>query len=459
MKKSAPVYFICLFLVSSVMLTTMYVIYISSWDRLLIHYKTSYLDDQSLKLAFVIHDNIMSKPLNEERIRWINSLSRQYAVSVKYADPAGQRVWIDTSGSQEPAAVPYVVELPMVIEGELGGKLTATYDLSKDNYFPYFTKLNYKAKNIAGLVFIVLLMLSLVICLWLSLRISSPLRKNAKQAQLIMNGDLGTFMPVGGTFEQAQFAQAVNYLLSEFKQQEKWRKQLMQDLTHELRTPLTSVLSRLEAMIDGIYPLTENNMNLIYAEIDRLSRLVKDVEKLSEAEGARFTLNVQRIDMAQLLKGVHEGFLFLAQDKHIAFKMQPVYFPCYAEVDPDLMIQVLSNVISNAIKYTPSGGIIELALTTEDHETVIRCSDKGIGISAEDLPYIFNRFYRADKSRSRESGGLGVGLSIVHALVEAHGGTIDVESEPEQGSTFTIHLPIAFDSSLQASNTAENEGG
>ncbi|MCQ6559075.1 sensor histidine kinase [Paenibacillus mendelii] len=449
MKQSVTVYFTVLSLFSALLLSAMYVIFILLWNQLLVAYKTEYLDDQTLKMTFAIQEKVKHEPLIENQLMWIYSLSKQYSGFVKYTDPTGDKVWLDSSLQQEPLVTPYEVELPLMIEGQLAGLLTASYDLSNDNYFPYFTNMNNTAKKQARIVYIGLLLIAILLSLWISVMMTKQLRLKAKRAYTIMNGDHETEIPAGGIFEHTQMAQTINYLLAEFKQQEKWRKQLMQDLTHELRTPLTSVLSRLEAMIDGIYPLTERNMNLIYAEIDRLSRLVKDVEKLSEAEGARFTLNLQRVDMVQLLRSVHEGFLFLAHDKDIAFTTQPVYVPIYAEVDPDRLIQVISNVISNAIKYTPVGGEIDIVLRTDDYETAIYVTDKGMGISPEDLPYIFNRFYRADKSRSRDSGGLGVGLSIARVLVEAHGGTMEVESELGIGSTFTIRLPIMSKSDRQ----------
>ncbi|WP_251573251.1 cell wall metabolism sensor histidine kinase WalK [Paenibacillus sp. MER TA 81-3] len=233
----------------------------------------------------------------------------------------------------------------------------------------------------------------------------------------------------------------INSLLAEFDRQESWRTQLMQDLTHELRTPLTAVLSRLDAIIDGIYPLTKDNMLSILTDIERLYRLIEDMEKLSEAEGARFELNLQPLEMTRVVRGVYEGFLFLSKEKEIKFVFEKPHTPCFLDADPDRMVQILSNVIYNAIKYTPRGGSVVLGLSCNQGDTLIYCRDNGIGITTVDLPHIFHRFYRADKSRSRDSGGLGVGLSIAKALVESNRGTIWAESEQGEGSTFWIRFP------------------
>jgi signal transduction histidine kinase len=172
---------------------------------------------------------------------------------------------------------------------------------------------------------------------------------------------------------------------------------------------------------------------------------VDDLEKLSDAEGARFQLNIQRVDMSQLVRDVYEGFVFMSKGKSIRLTFQKPHVPCYAEVDPDRIIQVISNLLSNAIKYTPSGGAVEVGLYPARNEIVVYCQDNGIGISETELTLIFNRFYRVDKSRSRHnaSGGIGVGLSIAKALVEAHGGMIGAESVLGKGSKFYFCIEAA----------------
>lgn len=443
-KQTHSVYFLVFSFFSIILLVTVYVFFLIFKEQMLVKYKTEYLDEQSFKMAYTMRANlteVTSGQLSEEQKSWMDSTSKQFSASVRYISPEGTDVWFDSIQYQS-YLEPYEVQIPLIKEGKLIGKLTAYYDLSKDDFFPYITILMREVRKKADIIFVCLLLLVLMGSFIIAYKLSKPIRTAGKLAGKIINGDRETILPQSGTTELVQLVRVVNVLSEEFNQHENWRKQLMQDLTHELRTPLTSVLSRLEAMLDGIYPMTEKNLMSIFVEIDRLSRLVNDVEKLSEAEGARFKLNLQYTNMEQLLKRVYEGFLYLAQDKGITFNLQPCYVPCHIEIDLDRMIQVLSNLIYNAIKYTPARGIVEIGLSIDRDETVIYCKDNGIGISAAEIPYVFNRFYRVDKSRSRESGGLGVGLSIARVLTEAHGGTMDLESKIGEGSIFRIRFPV-----------------
>ncbi|WP_409345550.1 sensor histidine kinase [Paenibacillus sp. MBLB4367] len=415
------------------------------WNKSLLQYKKEYLKDQSHKMAYALRSKVLAAPFTDEQKEWLRSTAWQYSAVVRYYAPDRVALWYDSAGGEPSFRDPYAIELPVIEDGTLTGYLSANYDLSSDGNIPYFSEMKRNAKNGRIVTVGAMLVISLLISVYAAKRLAKPLQTSGKLATHIVNGNRETTIPVSGTNELVQLTHAINYLLEEFNRQENWRKQLMQDLTHELRTPLTSVLSRLEALIDGIYPTTEENLNRIYAEIDRLYRLVADMEKLSEAEGARFQLNIRRVNMAHIMRSVYEGFLFMAKEKDIHFTYLPPHFPCNVEVDPDRIIQVLSNMISNAIKYTPAGGKVEVGLNAEPddmNELSLYCTDNGIGISEQDIPLIFNRFYRVEKSRSRQSGGLGVGLSIAKALVEAHGGTIAVDSKEGSGSTFRVKLPV-----------------
>ncbi len=272
-------------------------------------------------------------------------------------------------------------------------------------------------------------------------KLSSTAEKVSHSAEKVLNGDREAFVPRKGSLELKRCIDAINSLLNEFNNQENWRKQMMQDLTHELRTPLTSVLSRLEAIIDGVYPLTQQNLNDIYNEIERLSRLVSNVQKLSEAEGARFKLNIKTVDISELVEGTFEGFLFMAKSKNITFRFQPPNRPCYARVDSDRMIQVVTNLISNAIKYTQVGGTVDVGIICDKNKIRLYCSDNGVGLSKEDIGLVFNRFYRTDESRENGKEGSGVGLSISKALIEAHGGTIRLRASVGGVQHFGLSLP------------------
>jgi signal transduction histidine kinase len=263
-------------------------------------------------------------------------------------------------------------------------------------------------------------------------------------ANQISLGKRDITIPVKGPEEVRRLAATLNEMSKELKKQEDWRHHLMEDLAHELRTPLTSLLSQIEAIVDGVYEADNERMQDIYEELIRLSRLVNDLERLSEAEGARFTMNIRRTNMVQLAKRVYSNYLPVARSKSIKLNFESANVPCYAEVDRDKIVQVISNLVLNAIKYTPEGGKVTLGVDWNVNETIIYCEDNGMGISEQDLPYIFNRLYRADKSRSRFSGGVGLGLSIAKALVEAHDGKIEAESQLGKGSRFTVTLPNVY---------------
>lgn len=193
----------------------------------------------------------------------------------------------------------------------------------------------------------------------------------------------------------------------------------------------------------------EAMMKDIYEELERLSRLINDMERLSEAESARFSLRIERTDIVRLARRVYDNFLPLARNKGLRMIFESTNVPCFCEVDRDKMIQVISNIISNAIKYNRDGGKIWLSVDYTPDYTFIICTDNGIGISEEDLPYIFNRLYRADKSRSRFNSGVGLGLSIVEALVQAHGGEVKAESELGKGTRITVKLPNKFEGTIE----------
>lgn len=443
LNRTQIVLFVAFSCTSIALLTLMHFVESAFWDKSLIQYKKEYLKDESYKMVYTLQANISKGPLSEKQIEWMKYTSRQFSSSVRYYSSDQKTVWFDSMDGRQPFADPYIIKFPIYNGGQLLGNLHIYYDLSSDVGTPYLSEMKHEVKHGRDVIFGSILVICLLISFFTAKRLAKPMETSSKLAGIIVNGSRGTTIPQIGTNELVQLSHTVNYLLEEFNYQENWRKQLMQDLTHELRTPLTSVLSRLEALIDGIYPTTEENLQKIYAEIDRLFRLVDGVGKLSEAEGARFQLNIQRVNITQIVKDVLEGFLFLANEKGIKFTFHPSHTPCNIDVDPDHIIRVLSNLISNAVKYTPVGGTIEIGLSSDSNETLIYCWDNGIGMSEHDIPLIFNRFYRVDKSRSRDSGGLGVGLSIAKALVEAHGGTIAAESKLGEGSKFWVKLPAS----------------
>ena len=225
---------------------------------------------------------------------------------------------------------------------------------------------------------------------------------------------------------------------------ESLRRQLIGDVSHELRTPLTAIKGSLEALIDGVLPAEPETFEQIYQEADRLQRLVNDLQELSRVEAGALKLDLQPLLLADLLKTATIHLDRQYSEKGVKLEVNlPDDLP-EVLADADRLSQVLFNLIGNALQYTPVGGQVTVAARRLGDEVQVSVKDTGIGIAAEQLPYVFDRFYRADRSRSRVSGGSGIGLTIARHLVDIHHGRIWVESPGEgKGSTFTFTLPVA----------------
>jgi histidine kinase len=222
------------------------------------------------------------------------------------------------------------------------------------------------------------------------------------------------------------------------------RRQLIGDVSHELRTPLAAIKGSLEALIDGLLPAEPETFEQIYQEADRLQRLVNDLQELSRVESGGFGLNLRRLLIADLLKTSAMRLERQYAEKGVRLEAEiPSDLP-EVQADADRLSQVLFNLLGNALQYTPAGGQVTVAAHQQGHEVVVSVQDTGIGIAAEHLPNVFDRFYRVDRSRARVSGGSGIGLTIAKHLVEAQGGRIWAESPGQgEGATFTFTLPIA----------------
>jgi signal transduction histidine kinase len=221
--------------------------------------------------------------------------------------------------------------------------------------------------------------------------------------------------------------------------QEALRKRLTNDVAHELRTPLTAISSYLEMMIEGIWKPTPERLRSCYEEIERITGLVSDLERLAKVENENLRLEKADMDLLALAQTVAGNFESESVKKKLSLIVsgeEP-----HVNADKNRLAQVITNLLSNAIKYTPEGGSVRITVKDTPKNGVIIVKDTGIGIPKDELPLIFERFYRTDKSRSRRTGGAGIGLTIAKSVVEAHGGSVTVESGTEQGSEFTVEIP------------------
>lgn len=271
-------------------------------------------------------------------------------------------------------------------------------------------------------------------------RLSSPISRVIHTAGKIAQGKYDDRIhEKSNTTEIVELTQSINILAETLAKQEALRKRLTADVAHELRTPTANLQSHIEAMIDGVWEPDAARLASCHEETIRISKLVSDLENLARFEADNLILKKDNFDLTRLITKIETSF-----ENDIMRKNITVVKDISARrltADEDKIEQILVNLISNALKYTPEGGSIQIRTQENPDAVVISIKDSGIGISSEDLPYIFERFYRADKSRSRATGGSGIGLAIVKFLAEAHGGTVTVESKPGEGSEFTVTIP------------------
>ena len=286
---------------------------------------------------------------------------------------------------------------------------------------------------------------ALLVSFFLSRRIVAPIRTLTDASQHIAEGQYAERVQVNGSDEIAQLAARFNQMATQLEQVESMRRQLIGDVTHELRTPLTSIKGYMEGLVDGVLSSTPETFDQIHREADRLSRLVDDLQELSRVEAKAYSLDIHPMTVSNLVQTTVKRLAPQARDKHIILHPNlPADLPPL-QADEDRITQVLVNLVANAIQYTPVGGNVSITAARQADEIQISVKDTGVGIPPEHLANLFTRFYRVDKSRSRNAGGgSGIGLTIAKHLVEAHGGRIWAESKGEgQGSTFTFSLKTA----------------
>ena len=282
-----------------------------------------------------------------------------------------------------------------------------------------------------------------VLVSWLLSRsIVSPVQAIMSASQRIAAGHYDERVNAQGADEIAQLAARFNQMASHLEQVETMRRQLIGDVTHELRTPLTSIKGYMEGLVDGVLPANAETFNQIHHEADRLSRLVDDLQELSRVESKAYSLDVRSVSVSSLVQTTLKRLSPQATAKRITLRSNLPADLSLIHADEDRITQVLVNLTANAIQYTPEDGEVTLSAARHGDEIHISVKDTGIGIPQEHLANIFTRFYRVDKSRSRNAGGgSGIGLTIARHIVEAHGGTIWVQSGGEgKGSAFSFSL-------------------
>lgn len=301
----------------------------------------------------------------------------------------------------------------------------------------YYDTLN----KVLIIITIMATILSLIISLILSKSINKPIYKVIDTVKLLGKGKYKERVDNSSSIVEIQdMIESINIMAKRLDSQDAMRKRLTKDIAHELRTPITIILGQLEAIKDGIWEPTEERLNGIYEEIQRIDRLANSLNSLSKIEEENGTLHKEKVEISELIENIFINFEKELHNKNIDGQLH--LSKCEIEVDKDKISGAIINLISNALRYTENGGSINIKTFVKEDHLFIEVEDTGIGIAKEDIPYVFERFYRTDESRARVTGGAGIGLSITLAIVEAHNGTVYVKSELGKGSKFIIELPL-----------------
>ncbi|AWS40760.1 cell wall metabolism sensor histidine kinase WalK [Streptosporangium sp. 'caverna'] len=332
------------------------------------------------------------------------------------------------TNSRHEQLAPYVAPTVLLFVSSRGGSASTIFDFSPANQI-----------RIAGVTALVLL-ITVTVTVLAGIRLVRPLRALTGAARRMEEGEVPARVKVTGADEIGKLATAFNAMSERREQLEKLRKAMVSDVAHELRTPLSNIRGWLEAAEDGVVAPDRALMSSLLEEALLLQHVIDDLQDLAVAEAGELRLHRERVNTADLLAQVATAHRGSADTAGITLSTS-------SEGDPELLAdpvrlrQAVGNLVSNAIRHTPAGGTVSLRAREEGDQVVIDVADTGAGITAEDLPLVFERFWRAEKSRNRQTGGSGLGLSIVRKLVEAHGGTASATSVLGRGSVFTLRLP------------------
>lgn len=333
-----------------------------------------------------------------------------------------------------------VEKLPVTLDGHVVGYLgVRRYEESPMRG----VEAHFRQAHASAMLWTMLVLLGLVVLVSVSVArtMTRPLVRISRAALDAARGKLSVRVPpVRGNDELADLVGSFNHLIASLERQEELRKRLTSDIAHELRTPLNTLLAQTEGMIDGVWEASPEHLEATRAEVLRLIRLVSDLDQAIRAESGVLEMESRPLDLSDVAETTADSMSAAFAKKGVALEKH-LRTRAMIAGDRQRLGQVFANLLSNALKHTPPGGrvSIEVHKSGDDVHAVVK--DSGSGISAEDLPHVFERFYRGDRSRNREQGGAGLGLTIVKGIVEAHRGEIRIDSEPGAGTTVTIRFP------------------
>jgi len=331
---------------------------------------------------------------------------------------------------------------PIVVNGrQVGTLLIATLDVPASPINQFRRSVGVSVLISGGIAGVTALLMGSL----LFFQVTLPMRRLSRAARGIATGDLSQRVPLASDDEIGELARSFNTMAESLQWMEQQRQNMVADIAHELRTPLSVIQGNVEAMLDGVLPASREELESIHQETVLLNRLISDLRTLSLAEAGQLALDKQPLDLGQVVARVAEKYRLRAEEQNVALSVQVTPNLPQVSADAGRIEQALVNLMENALRYGASdgGGRVTLGARAVPDGVEAWVSNTGPGIAPEDLPHVFERFWRADKSRHRQKGGSGIGLALVKQLIEAHGGQVSVESTSGQGATFRMVLPTA----------------
>ncbi len=444
-----------------IVLSLTLILFIGIFSNIFIkHNFNNYVKDSlNLRKESIYKDinNALKKEKNLDLIENIGINSLENGLIIKITDNEDNEIWnarTHNNGMCDAILKKMSSNMHKLNPDFKGNYTTDTYDLTRDGekigtlsigyYGPYFysdTEIIFfkTLHNLLLIIGTIYLIFSIFIGFIVSSLIIKPLLRVIKSTNLISDGKYEFEIQEKSKIkEMNQLVFSINKLSNNLKEQENIRRIMTKDISHELRTPLAVIQGSLEALIDEIWEPTPDRLESINKEIKRLTRLIDSLENLFKYESKALVLNREKIYIDELIKKIMTLFEKQMYDKNIKYDFEIEKHSI--NIDKDKISQAVINIISNSIKYTPENGNIFIKCFKKQGYLIISIQDTGIGISKEHLPYIFERFYRGDESRTRETGGSGIGLTISKAIIDSHGGKIIVKSKVRLGTNFFIVL-------------------
>ncbi|MBQ9069245.1 MAG: HAMP domain-containing histidine kinase [Eggerthellaceae bacterium] len=399
--------------------------------------------------------------LYEDRGEWDGGVLRPAEEATRFSPSVGVQV-VATDGtslfdstrvddgpdiSLAPRDSESIASAPIMVKGEqLGVVRVWVYG---SNTLLTRTDQEFRDKSYQAMVLasVLAVLLAMIIGIPFARGLVNPINRISRAAKSFGEGNLGSRTNMVGDDEISQLGQTFDRMAESVEKDRELEHRLTTDVAHELRTPLMAIQSTVEAMIDGVFEADEERLDTVNSEVQRLSRLVDAILKLSRLENRSTPLKQEVVNVGDLISGLiatHEAYV-KDSGLQLVYEADP---DVYAYCDKDMIRQAVANLISNAVRYTPEG-TITVTVRKSEPNVRIAVADTGIGLSEADAKMVFSRFWRADSGRNRESGGLGVGLAVVKEIVGQHGGSVEVQGEEGVGSTFTIVLPLYVDESQQ----------